>query len=79
MSNESREQKLTKLADLLTDFFIQKARDGDLTANEQKQVLQMLKDNGITIEQGQADPLAALTDQDMSMFDEEDSQGYYAQ
>lgn len=79
MSNESREQKLTKLADLLTDFFIQKARDGDLTANEQKQVLQMLKDNGITIEQGQADPLAALADQDMSMFDEEDSQGYYAQ
>lgn len=79
MSNESREQKLTKLADLLTDFFIQKARDGDLTANEQKQVLQMLKDNGITIEQGQADPLAALADQDISMFDEEDSQGYYAQ
>lgn len=71
------EEKLTQLMDLTVDMFIQKAKDGDLSANEQRQVIQLLRDNGVNIESGQADPLSALANGDMSGL--EDTEGYYTQ
>ena len=71
------EEKLTQLMDLTVDLFIQKAEDGDLSANEQRQVIQLLRDNGVNIESGQTDPLKALAEGDISGL--EDEQGYYTQ
>lgn len=71
------EEKLTNLMDLTVDMLIQKARDGELSANEQRQVFQLLRDNGVNIEASKADPLQALAEGDMAGL--EDGQGYYTQ
>jgi len=71
------EEKLTNLMDLTVDMLIQKARDGELSANEQRQVFQLLRDNGVNIEASKADPLQALAEGDMAGL--EDEQGYYTQ
>lgn len=71
------EEKLTRLMDLTVDLFIQKAKDGDLSANEQRQVIQLLRDNGVNIELDKADPLKVIAEGDISGL--EDEQGYYTQ
>lgn len=68
------EEKLTKLMDLLTDFYIEKAQDKNLSANEQRQVIQLLRDNGVNIEAGKADPLQDIVDGNLDGLGDE---GYY--
>lgn len=56
MSNQT-EEKLGQLLDILADYYKGKLAEGDLSANEQKNLIQLLRDNGVTAEPKAGDPL----------------------
>lgn len=56
------EEKLHELLDILSDYFKQKLADGNLSANEQKNLIQLLRDNNITIEPNSGTPLDDIVD-----------------
>lgn len=60
------EEKLTQVFDNLVEFYIKKLKDNDLSASEQKNLVQLLKDNNITIDPKQKDPLEAIANGDFT-------------
>jgi len=68
----ANEEKLTDLLDCLTDFFKEKLINGELTAAEQKNVVQLLRDNGITIDTKEADPLKQIAEGNFDDIDWEE-------
>lgn len=61
---ERIEEKLTELLELLTDFYKRKLDGADLTSQEQKCLIQLLKDNAISL--GDVNPKGNLLE-DVSM------------
>jgi len=68
----STEEKLTQVFDNLVEFYIKKLKDNDLSASEQKNLVQLLKDNNITIDPKHKDPLEAIANGDFTDIDWEE-------
>lgn len=65
------ERKLTKALDKIADMYAEKIADGSLTASEQKNFIQLLKDNDINLEVKQGSPLEGLlSDEDFDDMEE---------
>jgi hypothetical protein len=65
------EEKLTDALDKTVEFYLNKLRDGDLSAAEQKNLIQLFRDNQITIDPKSANPLEDLVNGDFSEFNTE--------
>ena len=60
--SETRNQKMEGLQDLLIDEFIRRIQDGDATAADLSAARQFLKDNNISAQVTDENPLAKLVE-----------------
>lgn len=70
------ETKLTEAMENLTDFYVDKIKANEMSDKEQKNFIQLLKDNSINIEVKSGTPLADLLGDDDFDDMEESYQSY---
>ena len=58
-----REQALGELHDEIVEALRQRIRTGEFSPQDMKNAIQLLKDNGVTAEVREGEPLAALYDE----------------
>jgi len=67
------ERKLTEALDALVEYYKSKAKDKEgLSPSEQKNLIQLLKDNHVTIDIRKGIPLESILNGDFSDLDEKD-------
>jgi len=69
MSNEKIEEKLTNALDTMVEFYLKKLAKKELSAAEQKNLIQLLRDNKITIDPKFQDPLESIANGDLDGID----------
>lgn len=67
---KNTEEKLSVLLDLLADYYKEKIKAGELSSNEQKNLIQLLRDNNITVEPNSGTPLDDILNGDFTGLDE---------
>lgn len=58
------------LLELLGEYYESKLKSGELSAQDQKNLIQLLRDNNITIDPSTGEPLSGILDGDFTSFDD---------
>jgi hypothetical protein len=72
MDKDAVVELLYKVHEELAKFYLEKVRSGDLSPQDQKNLIQFLKDNHINTEARKGTPLEELLNEDFSALDELD-------
>ena len=64
------EQFFSMLLEKLGEFYEQKLNEGDLSSQDQKNLIQLLKDNNITIDPVSGEPLEGILNGDFSALED---------
>lgn len=67
---QQTEEKLSVLLDMLAEYYKGKIADGELFSNEQKNLIQLLRDNNITAEPNSGTPIDDILNGNFEGLDE---------